>query len=479
MPVQEENQDTRQMVIVYVTILWNRKFWFILPLLLGMGCAIAYILVTPKSYQSITTILVEEQKVTDDLVASTVSEPITARLSTIRQQILSRPFLKRVIDHFGLYKEMIASTEAAKIDKMKKNIEIKTVGADYVQAFSISFIANNPMLAMEVANELASLFIKENIKFREQLMEGATDFIDGESINLKKTLEQQEHELTRFKETYAGELPEQMDAALRTLDRLQLSLQTTKAAIKTIRSMKTAERVEQRVDPLLQSWQDQKQKLTTLQRKYKDNHPDVLALKKDIKELEDQVTDQGKKGASHRDGSELPLEFLAKSENSVELADLREREQKTEAQIQDLERRVENMPKREQQLAILLRDYDNTKANYQTLLDKKLTAKISENLEKRQKGGQFRIVDPGNFPEEPYRPNPIKVGLIGTALGIMMGLGLVFLRETMDSSIRTPEELEKIASAPVLASILDYSVFSHPLKKAQNKQGKAKPPVPV
>jgi len=471
MQMDEEKRDGQQMVIEYATILWHRKFWLLLPLLAAVTVSVSLIFSLPKRYLSTTMILVEGQKIPEEFVRSTVSEPMEGRLSTIRQQIMSRSFLQKIIDQFGLYKKN-KETDEEKVEGMRKDIEIKTVGGTRIDAFSISFLGHDPLITMKVTNELASLFIKENLKIREQLVEGTTEFIDSELETLKKTLEQQESSLSRFKQSYAGELPGQLDASLRSLDRLQLALQTTKASIKAME-------VGTEVDPLFLSWKEQKQKLAALQRRYRDTHPDVLALKKEVKELEDRVVIRNSKSAFNREKQVSVFELQDQSVNATELSEMRERAKRIEDQIRDFERRVENVPRREQQLAILLRDYDNTKENYQKLLDKKLTAKISENLEKRQKGEQFRILDPANFPEKPYAPNPLKIAMLGSVLGIIVGTGLVFLREMMDVSIRKPEELEKMSSIPVLASILDYKDFPRRSNSIQNREGKTKPSIAV
>ncbi len=471
MPIQEEKVDSQQLFLEYVTIFWRRKLWFFLSLAAGFALALALVLFLPKAYRSTTMILVESQKIPEEIVRSTVSASIEGRLSTLRQQILSRSFLQKIIDRFGLFKNTKGLAEE-KIEKMRDSIDIKTMGGDRMNAFSISFVSDDPTVTMNVTNELASLLINENLKAREQMVEGTREFIDGELENLKRLLEQQEHNISHFKQVYSGELPGQMDASLRTLDRLEVALQLTKEALKTTEG----------VDPLAQSWSDQKQRLALLQRRYKENHPDVLAMKKEVQELEERILERdgvGRPTSKTGEGeneSLLPPKYQTgfASRSSSNRADLTIRKAKIEAQIADFERRVENVPKREQQLAILLRDYDNTQKNYQGMLDKKLTAKISENLEKRQKGEQFRILDSANFPEKPYKPDPVKMGILGCIIGIFGGVGLIILIEISDSSIRKPEELEKLSSIPVLASILDYESFSQlsAKKTSHNKPDK-------
>jgi len=235
------------------------------------------------------------------------------------------------------------------------------------------------------------------------------------------------------------------------------------------------------VDPLLQSWMDQKQKLVTLQGKYQDTHPDIILAKKEVREVEERIRlqDAANLPSSSKMRDDLPAKFQNRFSKTKEISELKSREIRIQQQILEFERRIDNIPKREQELAILLRDYDNTQKNYQMLLDKKLTARISENLEKRQKGERFRILDSANFPEKPYKPDPMKLFIFGCIIGIVGGIFSVFAREMSDSSIKTPEELEALFSVPVIASILDYDSFSQKQDIKSNHRGKSNIPIYV
>jgi polysaccharide chain length determinant protein (PEP-CTERM system associated) len=515
--MEETNQDLLQLVRDYLGMIWRQKVWIILPLIGGILIAGILIVKLPKIYRSTTLILVEAQKVPEEYVKSAVSGTVEGRLSTIQQQIMSRSLLEKIINKFGLYpensKEVI--TEEV-IGRMRSNIEVRTTVArnNNIEAFSLSFEGRDPVMVMNVTNELASLFIEENLKIREQLVEGTTEFLDNELKNLKETLERQEARIGEFKRTNMGELPQQLEANLRSLDRIQSDLLATQLAKQSAQDRKlvlekTIEMTRQRIEkaaneggvddhallesgitppsterppsPLMLRLIQKKADLSNLQTEYKENYPDIIMLKREIQELEDQValtemSEAGTLPAGLREpgennraripvrvppGFELERAHIAETQRQiqaidVELNTLRERERGLQKQIQLYERRVESVPAREQELAVLERDYENTKKNYEALLDKKLNAKIAENLEKRQKGEQFRILDPANLPEKPFKPVPLQIALMGVAGGLGVGVALAFIREKLDSSIRKPEEVERITSVPVLVSIPDF-----------------------
>jgi len=519
--MEETNQDLLQLVRDYLGMIWRQKIWIILPLIGGILIAGILIVKLPKIYRSTTLILVEAQKVPEEYVKSAVSGTVEGRLSTIQQQIMSRSLLERIINKFELYpknSEKVVTEEA--IGAMRNNIEVRTTLArnNNIEAFSISFQGKDPLMVMNVTNELASLFIEENLKIREQLVEGTTEFLDNELKNLKETLERQEARIGEFKRTYMGELPQQLEANLRSLDRIQSDLLATQLSIRSAQDRKlvlekTIELTRQRIEkaanqdrevddhlllesgiapptaerppsPLMLKLIQKKLDLANLQTEYKETYPDIVMLKREIQELEDQVAltemseagtlPEGLKdpGQSTQNtpkkaplrmpiGFELERAQIAESQRQIqaidlELNSLKERERGLQRQIQLYEKRVESVPAREQELAVLERDYENIKKNYQALLDKKLNAKIAENLEKRQKGEQFRILDPANLPEKPFKPEPLQIAFLGIAGGLGVGVALAFIREKLDSSIRKPEEVERITAVPVLASIPDF-----------------------
>ncbi len=535
-------QDYRQQVEDYIDIFRRRKIWVLIPVVAGVLISTLLILFLPKIYRSTTFILVEAQKVPEEYVKSAVSGPVEGRLSTIKQQILSRSFLQKIIDRLGLSKEGSQEISSGDlIGQMQKDIEVSTVGTRNVSAFSISFDGKDPLTVMNITNELASLFIEENLKIREQLVEGTSEFLDNELNSLKETLERQENQIGEFKRNHMGGLPQQLDANLRALDRFQTDFVATQLSRKTAQDRismleKTIEMTRQHMDGFFQQNQQsadeekesplkpgvplvmphaslppppppsplvlrliqRRKDLADLRAEYKENYPDVIMLRREVLELEEQVAlsevgERVRPPTREEAIRPIPVEkkepkkpltlftreaaYIADLQKEIqavrmELKGFIEREKGLQEQIQTYERRVENAPAREQELAILLRDYENTKKNYQILLDKKLNAKISENLEKRQKGERFRILDPANLPEAPFKPDRVKVGLAGILLGLGSGVGLGFIREKLDSSVHKPEKVEQLTSVPVLALIPDFTGELKGLRKLERQGGK-------
>jgi len=217
--------------------------------------------------------------------------------------------------------------------------------------------------------------------------------------------------------------------------------------------------------------------LTTAQSKYTDQHPDIVELKRKITNLEPKVKeilDQQKamrqaRSTGRRDGVDaensnaFPLDPTTErlftqytdqyNEAQLDAKRLRAEEKNIKEQISLYQRRIEETPRREQELALLTRDYDLMKSNYQSLLDKKVQAQMAENLERKQQGEQFKVLDPARIPEKPVRPDRNRILMMGLVIGLALGSGLAWFRETMDQSFHTVADVEGYLGVPVVVAI--------------------------
>ena len=347
-------------------------------------------------------------------------------------------------------------------------------GRDVQNTFAISYEGRDPKKAMMVTSRLVFLFIEENLKAREKQAVGTSDFLDRELSAIEVTLKKKEKDVRAFKERYMGELPEQLDANLRILERLQDQLisgnDSKKAAeerrpvfrqeISRISEQKISV-VSDRVDiedPLVTQLTQLKARLNELQSIYTDKHPDVIDTKIQIARLEKDIAQRGdvNEKASPEGSSAIfnPLVVRLKGELTeveLEITRLKVEEESLRNQVEMYQKRVENAPKREQELAIVTRDYDLMKANYQSLLDKKIQAQMAENLERRRLGEQYKVLDPARVPEKPFKPNRQRIMLFGALLGLLVGGGLAYAKETMDQSFHKIEEIEGTLGFPVIA----------------------------
>jgi polysaccharide chain length determinant protein (PEP-CTERM system associated) len=488
------------------TEIFLRRFWyFLIPFVVIIAAAALYAFSLPKLYRATTLVLVTPQKVPESFVRPTVTSRIEDRLQSISQEIMSRTRLELVISEFKLYSEQAKSLSQEEIiELMRKNIEVKIKGKEGY--FTISYIGKDPKTVTMVTNKLASLFIEENLKLREQQAQGTSDFLSIELNAMRTKLEEQEAAVTRFKKQFMGELPEQREANLRILEQLQLQSQKVNDNFKAAQDRKviiqkqlsdmkiqlalgrpsgnqenpkeegTATTTEfDSFQPPLPSQNGMRNEeaqliqarnhLTALKSKYTGRHPDILRAEKYVADLEEKV----EKMKAQEMGETTKVKEMAIASSPVvaslkamenqliatelEMRRLKEEDSKIKARIATFQARVENTPMRELAMTNLVRDYQNTKEAYQSLLTKSQEARQAENLERRQKGEQFKVIDPARIPEKPMQGKVFRILLLGLFTGIVCGLGMAFVREEMDRSFRDAEDLEATMEFKVLANI--------------------------
>lgn len=486
--------DSIKKLLFYLQLIWRSKWIIVVPTVLFTIVASFIAWKMPSYFKSETLILVEKQQIPEAYVTPTDRTPFGQRLNTISQQILSRQNINKIVTDFQLYRaqdsanpimaivnqfrEVPPPSKEDIIARMSKDVEIKVIGDRRAgDAFSVSYIGTNPEVTMNVTDTLASLFIDENLKSREQYAEGASDFITTELENAKMELESQEAALRSFKERNMGSLPQQLDANLRTLDRLQTELQSIKNELKSAEDRKMVIEAQlgrgavtvagMPANPLQVELEGLQRELTTLLSRYRENYPDVIITKQKIADIKSQFSNQ-RQAASESSLSQADMNPEAYNEllllkSSIET--LNGRSAQIRKQIQQFEKRVETTPASEQRFIDLRRDYDITLNNYQALLEKKMNAKLSENLEKRQKGERFKVINSANLPEKPFKPNKPAIVIAGAAAGIGIGVCIILLIEFMNPAFRTREELAAGIDMPVLATVPAFA--SSKVKKSK------------
>jgi len=501
-------EPTSVIVQDYWTLIVRRKWLVIGSILAGVTIAAVLCVVLPKSYRSSTSILIEDQKIPDDYVKGIGGASIQERLTMIQQQVMSRTLLSQIIDEFKLYESQVRRTgiESA-IEGMRKEIKVETVGTTgtrgkSVEAVTISFAHESPMTAMQVTGKLASMFIEENLKVREQLVTGVSVFLEQELHDAKTALEAQERAISSYKTRYMGLLPEQLEANLRGLDRLQTNLhatdeqwhnQTEKLSMleKSIKEYQAGGPTEAPPgipaptysgrDPQVERLREVERQLTTLiATDYKSTYPDIVEAKQEIESLKMQLAEKYGDTSGENDQAktyDVYLQELIKQKIALrtEVASLQERSRRLTAQIREFEHRVEQTPAREQEVMILMRDYENMQKNYQALLDKRLNAHVAENLEKRQKGEQFRILDPANLPQKLDSPNRLLIMIFGVLGGCGFGVTLAVGRDRLFPTFKRRQEVESLQGIRVLATIPDFlTMYDHTYGKVPVESARAR-----
>jgi uncharacterized protein involved in exopolysaccharide biosynthesis len=293
-------------------------------------------------------------------------------------------------------------------------------------------------------------------------------------------MEDQEAKVATFKRTHVGKLPGQLESNVQILAGLQGQLENTQHALDTSNQQRIY------LESLLQQYQsvqaglggkdsilDMRVRLEDLRSRYTDDYPDVVALKDKIakaeklkKETEDElVFSQGIDKATNVAGlsagygvlSGSPAEMMQipsqLKANQLEIQNGQQRVKDLESQIAAYQTRLNLTPETEQELADISRGYDESKSNYDSLLQKQMQSQLATSLEQRQQGEQFRVLDPPSLPNKPSAPNHFRISLGGLILGIVVGSALAAFLELTDVRVRQERDLHGVVPVRVLAGI--------------------------
>jgi len=469
----------------YVRIGWRYRWLIVIPFVLAAAGTFAVSRVLPDRYRSETLILVVPQRVPEAYVKSTVTARIEDRLQSISQQILSRTRLERIIQDFNLYeRERRTGIMEDLVERMRKDIEVQIVKGD---AFRVAFTGEDPRTVMRVTERLASLFIDESLRDREVLAEGTNQFLEAQLEDARRQLVDHEKRLEEYRRKYNGQLPTQVDSNLSTIRSAELQLQTTtdsfnrdrdqkallERQIADLSSVETPTAARENVEvgsdgtvspngTAVQQLEAAKATLAGLQLRLTAQHPDVLRMKRVIRDLEAKAETEAlqrplggpvvtpAERARQARINELKLEREALTRS---MANKDNDMKRLRGVITDYQARVEAAPTRESELVALTRDYDTLQKSYASLLAKREDSQIAANLERRQIGEQFKILDAARLPEKPSSPNRPLINVVGALVGLGIGLGLAILLEYKDTTLKSDADVAVTLMLPVLAAV--------------------------
>lgn len=461
-PNTPDHSDTLKQGIHVVRIHWRSMF---LASLFMAIAAIVGITLVPDKYEATTTILVDPQKIPERYVASTVTSDPNAHLNTLTQQVLSASRLQEIVDQLNPYpdlKKRMSREELLDYLRSKIKIEVKPGSEQALSSFSISYIDKNRRLVASVANQLAASFIEWNLKSRQQQANVTTQFLSTELDEAQNGLKEQEAALERFRMEHAGGTPDQLNANLQALSRLQADVQANIDAINRLdeeRILISQQPASDNRDPatlsergrLLQERSRLESQLQALRRQYTETYPDVINLKTQISTLNARLDSlpatDGASLSNYDTATQLRLNLIGKD---IE----RHKQQVTALQeeIARYQRKVQSVPVLETQLAELTRNYETSRQNYQSLLDKRLSAGMSEDLERRQQSERFTVLDPARTPEKPFQPKrlPLVAGSLFVSVVLPAASFIVFY--LYNGTIKS--ELELTSLMPAQSKIL-------------------------
>lgn len=464
----------------------QRQKWLILGVLAAVVSVTAAVVHSlPDIYRAQVLIRVEPKTIPDRIVSSMVKSDVRRQLIRLRQALLSPFKLERIIEELNLYPELENRlTTADIVGKMQGDITLEVVsdplapGGRYLTTIRLAYLGKNPEQVAQVASRLASILIEEDLKLREESNAGTLEFIDREVASAEERLAEHENRVLAFRVRHKNSLPERLRDNLQILRDLREQAQglnikrgqwqRKKALLEVELAHPNTTRArarEKRVAALRRQLEIGEMQLLRLASQYSQSHPDVLRKQEQLRQLQAQIAEaQSDSSLSEEEenatGTPDPLRVAQERSLTEEIEQLdRQLSQLAgdqaglEARIVRYQSWVDETPIRQQQLGQLERGLNNLRTHHRSLLDRKLSAEVSSNLETYQKDQRFSVAQPPSVPSAPWKPNRPLIDVMGIFAGLVMGVGLGVLREITDTRVKTDGEAAMVLGAPVLGTI--------------------------
>lgn len=515
----------------YMAVLRRRKQPLLIFSLGTVLLAIALAFGLPPVYRSTGTILVEQQEIPLDFVRSTVTSYADQRIQVIRQRVMSRDNMEQIVIRYGLVEDPSnAEAMAQAVSEMRDAIAMEMIDARVINArtgsaglatiaFTVSYDSHDPLTAREVAREVVDLYLKQNVDERTQSAAQTTNFLAQEAERLRQELTDTEVALARFKQENAERMPTGRDLTLQYLDRADRELTQLDRDVRELRQERGLIEVELSQTPpvvltvfdesgeviqaattrlqeleaeylrllsiyssehpdvvalrkeiqlmtggdtsgtliqLENSLEQRRAELDLAEQRYSGAHPDVMRLRRSVENLQEEI--ERARSAAPRgvpqpnNPAYIALQVRLEATNE-EIAALSGRRDELRANISQYEAQLLAMPEVEREMLMLTREYDLARQGYNEIREQQTQARLAETLESESKGERFTVIDPPGLPVSPVSPNRPAILFLGIVLALAAGIGVVALTEALDGTVRSSRDLRAELEAPPLVAI--------------------------
>jgi polysaccharide chain length determinant protein (PEP-CTERM system associated) len=469
----------------YLSILQRRKWLLVIPaVVFSVGAYVASGFLAAR-YKSETVVLVEPPAVPSDIVKPIVAGDTNQRLATMREEILSRTRLQQIIEKFNLYREEVGQRSMEDlVARLRSSIDVSAVrpmdrtNANGLPGFTIEVEANQPHLAQDICTEITSIFLQQNVIMRERKAEDTTDFLTKQVQEAKARLDEQDSKLADFQRRYVGSLPDeaqtnfslltglasQLDSVTQSLNRAQQDKLFLESALsQQITAAKLSQTGGSNPDTVSRQLATLQDQLASLRIHFTDDHPSVRKVKNEVLQLQHkmqenvpvsaQVTNRPDKFITAADSPPIQQLHTQLHQIDVTIQERMAEQSRLKQQITRVQGKLELTPIVQQQYKALTRDYQTASGIYNDLLKKQIDSEMSQALERRQQGEQFRVLDPPSLPQQPIFPKRRLFAFGGLVGGLGLGLVIAVGLEARDTTLRGEHDVETILKLPTLALI--------------------------
>lgn len=450
--------------------------WWTVIAGLSVGIAVAFFAMgyLPKSYKAGTTVLVIPPQIPETLMRSTVTDDMSMRLQALREAVLSRSYMEQLI-HENYSPDIEGEQLDSLIRSVTRRMEVGLLRIDQRRGggvFQLAFRDSDPERAARVVNSLTTFYIDQNIQFRTGQAESTEGTIESLLGEVEARMRGEQNEIAAYKELHPFETQDHYNANLQLLNSRQSDLEVNlreQGEARDDLETRLAEKEQAERDALyspgaggavdspsaqLRRLQNE---LKNLEARYSASHPDVVKKRKELERFLDSNPAAGEESGGAASGA--PVEgghpiLLARIESARnEITRLEGEEERIRNDIVRYKRRIENTPRVAQRLEEMTQDYTLTLDQYKNYKAKLENARAAKDIEQRQQGERFEIIEKARAPYRPTSPNTMVVYGASIMAGIGMFLAPLALLFFISPVVRSEAGLADSTDTPILISI--------------------------
>ncbi len=448
----------------YLTLFMRRLPLFVVVTGAFGALGVVAALMSPDVYRAEAVLAQERPQISGNLLESGNQPSTSEQLDLIEQRLLTRANLIEVANLHNVFENRSEMTPDQVVAAMRTATSFfRSAGSDRAVVIDIAFEARDPQIAADVVGTYVTRILEENVRQRTSRAEDTLAFFQQEVQRLSLELDQRSAAILDFQNANIEALPDTLNYRLSQQSAIQERIGQLNREIASLEDQRT--RLTQLFEATgrLTATIDQRSpeelelraariELEQARRVYAPGNPRVIALEQRVAVLE-----AAQQGRPVTPGEELPLTGdgalfgLQLSEIESRVSFNRDEVARLQASLANLEASIDRTPTNTVQLQSLEREYANTQSLYNAAVNSLAAARTGERIEVLSKGERISVLSQATPPDRPVRPNRNKIAAMGVAAGIGLSLGLIFLLETLNRSIRRPSELtSKLGIVPLV-----------------------------
>lgn len=425
----------------------------------------------PDDFQASARIYVDTQSILKPLMSGMTTSPnVEQEVAIMSRTLISRPNVERVIRMVDLdIKAKTVKDQDELVKELMSQIKIGSTGRDNL--FTISYSNDNPKLAKDIVQSLLAIFVEGSIGGSKQDAASALRFIDEQIKAYEEKLAAAETALKNFKQKNIGLMPGQgsdyltkLSAAADSLNQARLELREAEQGRDAVKNqISDDEPVNMPVQPVVNPEIDARiqalnKNLDSLRLNFTDQHPDIVSTKRLIAQLDERKKEEAKLQKHSADPGKnyspmLQQLKIAQMEADSRVASMRARVAEYSSRYDRLKSMSSAVPEVEANLARLNRDYEVNKSNYEKLIERRESAKMSGEMSSTTDLISFKIIDPPTVPIIPAGPDRLKLSSVVFLVALLAGVGIAFVMSQIRPTFHSQSSLREVTGRPILGTV--------------------------